>query len=91
VRLTAAGDVVMSLLGLVLLAWIAMVSPLAQIIQVQSVADVLGRLDSESWRETPEVALLSGIIVAGLLTEVVRMAGAIVRLSSGRDRRQPQG
>lgn len=91
VRLTAAGDVVMSLLGLVLLAWIAMVSPLSQIIQVQSVADVLGRLDSESWRETPEVALLSGIIVVGLLTEVVRMAGAIVRLSSGRDRRQPQG
>jgi len=91
VRLTAAGDVVMSLLGLVLLAWIAMVSPLAQIIQVQSVADVLGRLDTESWRETPEVALLSGIIVVGLLTEVIHMAGAIVRLSSGRDRRQPQG
>lgn len=91
VRLTAAGDLVMSLLGIMLLAWLALVSPLASVIQVQTVADMIGRLDGESWRNTPGVALLTGIVVVGLLTEVVCMAGAVVRLSSGRDRRQPQG
>lgn len=90
VRLTAAGDMVFSVANIAVLVWFWVASPLASIIQVPDMGGLVERLASDSWHTQPIAALLTAIVVFGLVTEVFRFIGAALRLATGKDRRQSE-
>lgn len=90
VRFTAAGDAVFAVTHLGLLSWFWVASPLSPLIRADSLPELLLRMSGTRWQQAPLEALLTAVFVAVVIAEVVGLVGAVLRLATGRDRRQPQ-
>lgn len=90
VRFTAGGDVVFSLINLGLFGWFWAYSPLSQHVRAESLMDLAMKMNATAWRTEPLPSLLTGIVIFCVVCELFNLVGAIKRLLTGYDRRQPQ-
>ena len=90
VRMTAAGDVVFAVANIAVLVWFWVASPLSSVIAVPDVAGLVEKMSRQSWDTQPVAALLTAIVVIGVVSEAVKLVAAAMRLATGRDHRQPR-
>lgn len=90
IRLTAAGDAVLAVVMAGFLFWVWAWSPLAPELWIKDMGDLARLMQREAWQSDPVGGLLSAIVLFGIVTEVLRVIGAVQRLVTGKDKRQPQ-
>lgn len=90
IKLTAAGDVILIAATIALMVWFWLFSPISQTLGFTSLQDLLSTANSQTWRSEPLVSVVRTVAVFALVAELIRLGEAVLRLVTGKDRRQPR-